>query len=111
MPGSGGPALSTRVSRTGSTVSVALCGELDLATAEALRRCLAPLILSDPPPQRLVLDLGELAFLDASGISALLTAQRGLAARGGRLELRSPSRLVRRVVRVLDLEQVLPVEP
>ena len=110
MTQTGGVALTTRVSRAGSTVSVAVCGELDLATAEALRRCLVPLVKADPPPARLVLDLSELAFLDASGVSALLTAQRALAARGGQLVLRSPSRLVRRVVKVLDLDQLLPVE-
>ena len=110
MPGTGGPALSTRVSRTGSTATVELCGELDLATAQSLRSCLAPLVQDARAPDRLVLDLTDLTFLDASGISALLTVQRTLAARGGELVLRSPSRLVRRVVRVLDLEQLLPVE-
>jgi anti-anti-sigma factor len=111
MSGVGDGGLSTRVTRRGSTVQVALCGELDLATAAALRSCLVPLVKQDPPPERLVLDLSDLTFLDASGISALLTVQRLFAARGGELVLRSPSRLVRRVVKVLDLEQVLPVEP
>ena len=110
MPGTGGPALTTQVSRAGTTVTVALCGELDLATASRLRSCLSPLVQQDPPPSRLVLDLRELTFLDASGISAMLQVQRALDRRGGELVLRSPSRLVRRVVKVLDLEQVLPVE-
>ena len=110
MPGTGGPALHTLVSRAGSTVTVALQGELDLATAASLRSCLSPLVQGEPAPDRLVLDLRDLTFLDASGISALLTVQRALDRRGGTLVLRSPSRLVRRVVKVLDLEQALPVE-
>lgn len=110
MQGSQEPALSSRVTRRGSTVQVALCGELDLATAPALRSCLGPLVKADPAPARLVLDLRDLDFVDASGISALLTIQRALAARGGELVLRSPSRLVRRVVKVLDLDAVLPIE-
>lgn len=110
MPGTGGPALATRVSSAGSTVTVALRGELDLATAASLRSCLGPLVQQDPAPARLVLDLRDLTFLDASGISAVLTVQRALARRGGQLVLRSPSRLVRRVVKVLDLEQLLPME-
>lgn len=109
MPATGGPVLDSRVSREGTTVVVALSGELDLATAPRLRSCLAPIVTAQTAPMQLVLDLSELRFLDASGISALLTVQRALAARGGRLALRSPSRLVRRVVKVLDLDGLLPV--
>lgn len=109
MPATGGPALDTRVTREGATVVVALSGELDLATAPRLRSCLAPMVTAATAPQELVLDLSDLSFLDASGISALLTVQRALAARGGRLCLRSPSRLVRRIVQVLDLDGLLPV--
>lgn len=110
MTRTGGPLLQARVSRSGTTVTVRLRGELDLATAGELRSCLAPVIGSQPPPVKVVLDLEAVTFLDASGIAALLTARRALDAHGGRLVLRSPSRLVRRVMRVLDLEGVLPVE-
>lgn len=89
---------------------VALSGELDLATADTLRSCLGPLVQGASAPDRLVLDLSDLSFVDASGISALLVVQRALDSRGGTLVLRSPSRLVRRVMKVLELEQVLPVE-
>ena len=110
MPGTSRPALRTSVRREGSTAIVSVAGELDLATAEGLRSRLSTVVAAKPPPERLVLDLAELEFVDASGISALLHAQRALAARGGVTELRSPSRLVRRVVRVLQLEKALPVE-
>lgn len=110
MAGARGTPLRVEVSRRGGTLTVALAGELDLATADGLRRRLVELAAGDPAPQRVVLDLAGLEFLDASGISALLAGSRAVARRGGRLVLRSPSRLVRRVVRVLDLEHVLPVE-
>lgn len=57
-----------------------------------------------------VLDLAGLDFVDASGISVLLSAQRALAARGSSLGLRAPSRMVRKVLRLLDLDAVLQVE-
>lgn len=105
-----GPTLRANASRTGDVLIVALTGELDLATAPSLRERLTGLVQSDPPPCRLVLDVAGLHFLDASGISALLTTQRVMAARGGEVVLRSPTRLVRRVIKVLDLDRVLPVE-
>ena len=110
MEGASGTTLDTSVSRSGGTVTVTLAGELDLATADGLRTRLVELGSADPAPERVVLDLSALDFLDASGISALLAGQRAVSQRGGCLVLRSPSRLVRRVVKVLDLDHVLPVE-
>jgi anti-anti-sigma factor len=68
-------------------------------------------VRADPAPQRVVLDVSRLGFVDAAGVSVLLTAQRAVAAGGGELVLRSPSRIVERVVKVLQLEHLLPVEP
>ncbi len=110
MTGAPGPALRWRTSHSGPITTVALAGELDLATAGSVRSCLRTALQRRPPPRRLVLDLAELEFLDASGVSALLTAQRAMADLGGEVVLRAPSRLVRRVVKVLDLEQLLPLE-
>ena len=110
MTGTEGPALGMRTSRSGRTTTVSISGELDLATAGELARGLATAVRATPPPERLVLDVAGLDFMDAAGISAVLTAQRALAAGGGVLVLRSPNRLVRRVVKVLELEDVLPVE-
>ena len=110
MPASGGPDLRASVSRTGSTTVVTLVGELDLATADRLRTRLHAIVRADPPPRRLVLDVGGLDFVDAAGISVLLSAQRALAAGGGTVVLRSPSRIVNRVVKVLQLQDLLPAE-
>lgn len=110
MPTSDGPALRVSVVRTGGTAVVTLRGELDLATGDALRARLAEVTGTAPPPARLVLDVAGLAFVDAAGIAVLLGAQRALARTGGTVSLRSPSRLVRRVVRVLQLGHLLPVE-
>jgi anti-sigma B factor antagonist len=102
--------LRASISRADGAVVVALAGELDLATAAGLRRRLADVVRVDPPPAKVVLDLAQLGFVDASGISVLLSAQRALAARGGTMVLRSPSRLVKRVVKVLELDHALPTE-
>jgi anti-anti-sigma factor len=107
---SDGPPLRASVQRSGDTAVVTLVGELDLATADRLRTRLLTVVRSDPAPSRLVLDVSGLHFVDAAGIAVLLTAQRALAAGGGKVVLRSPSRLVTRVVKVLQLQHLLPVE-
>jgi anti-anti-sigma factor len=110
MSGDGAPPLRASVARAGGSVVVALAGELDLASGEGLRRRLTDLVQAEPAGSTVVLDLAELRFVDAAGIAVLLAAQRSLGARGGRMVLRAPSRLVQRVVRVLELDHALPVE-
>src|SRR6185369_16605216 len=46
-----------------------LSGELDMATAETLRDALDPVVQANG---RLVLDVGEITFIDSSGLRALL---------------------------------------
>jgi anti-anti-sigma factor len=75
-----------------------LLGELDLSTV--------PVVAAELfryRSGRLVLDLGELDFLDVSGLSALLDVeQRGVA-----VTLRRPSRMVLRILTLLDLTDLL----
>jgi anti-sigma B factor antagonist len=59
---------SAAASRDGATVVVALTGELDIASAPELERAVPPLAAGDT----LVIDLRELAFLDSSGVHALM---------------------------------------
>ena len=109
MASTRGPLLRTRFARSGRAVTVALSGELDIATCGELQARLADVVHEEPAP-RVVLDLADLDFIDASGIGVILTARRVLAARGGELVLRRPSGLVTRVLGVLDPESQLPVE-
>jgi anti-anti-sigma factor len=109
VSGSAASLLRVRVSRTGDRATVLLDGELDLASGGPLRTRLAALVHEDPPPRQVVVDLAQLAFVDASGIAVLMTAHEALARQGGELVLRRPSRLVRRVLALLRIEAVLRV--
>jgi len=71
-----------------------LSGELDIASARMLERAIESLGSSD---RRLVLDLGELAFMDSSGLRALLHARQQAAATNRELLLRHGPRQVQRV--------------
>lgn len=76
--------------------SLAVRGEVDLATAPTLRGLVHLLI--DHGSSRLILDLANVTFLDASGLGVLSEASARLARSGGRLTLRSVPRSVRRTL-------------
>jgi anti-anti-sigma factor len=80
-----------------------LSGELDMAYTESLTMALTPLV---ERPGDVIMDLGQLSFIDSSGLLALLrTADR---IRDGRLVLRNPSDPVRRVLDLVELAAVSP---
>ena len=101
------PALRTTVERTGRSVVVCADGELDLATAPAMRRALAQAIGDGTAD--VVVDLARVTFVDAAGLASIVEAADAVRAAGGRLRLASPSRMLRRVLVLLDLEERLPV--
>jgi anti-sigma B factor antagonist len=86
------------VSTEDSVTSVAASGELDLAARDALRAALAPLT------GNVVLDLGQVTFLDSSCIGVLAGAGQRLQERGGNLRLRSPADVPRRALEITGLE-------
>jgi anti-anti-sigma factor len=61
--------------RSDGTVRLAVGGEVDIATVGPLAEAMTA-ILHDPQLRRLMVDLGEVTFLDSSGISALVSAYR-----------------------------------
>jgi len=71
--------LQMDVSWDGVVVTVTVTGELDIAAARALRHRL--LEVASAHPERLVLDLGGLVFVDAAGAKALANTHRLLEAR------------------------------
>ncbi|HVL04185.1 MAG TPA: STAS domain-containing protein, partial [Acidimicrobiales bacterium] len=91
---------------------VRLRGELDLAAVPALWSCLAPVAEAGiDPRQHLVLDLSDLAFMDAAGFGVLIRLANRLRSTGVSMSIRSPQPLVRRVMDLADVGHVLQVEP
>lgn len=78
-------------------------GELDLATAPELLGAL------EQRDGEVVLDCSGLAFIDVAGLNAVVEAHAACRARGARLVLLDPSPAVRRLLRLLELDTVVPV--
>ena len=85
---------------------VTIGGELDVATAPALRSHLSELIANGGT--RLVLDLAPLDFLDASGLGVLASTLGQLRERGGWLRLVDVHPRIRRPLAIARLTDALP---
>jgi anti-anti-sigma factor len=97
----------TNISQTGDATVVALHGELDVAASQGLSDELAGLI--DSGATDLIIDLAKLAFIDSTGLSAILRANRKLEK--GHLLLREPTPMVRQVLEITGLTGALRIEP
>ncbi len=83
------PGFNLVTARSGDAVVVRVIDELDLATAPQLREILVD--LASLGTLHVTVDLGELAFVDSSGLGVLVTGLKRLRAAGGDLALRSPN--------------------
>ena len=79
-------------------------GDVDLSTAPLLEQQLKELI--EDGARAIVLDITDLKFIDAAGLSVLVRAADRLRRCGGGLQLRSPSRSVRQTLLMTGLDTV-----
>jgi anti-sigma B factor antagonist len=84
--------------RAGADVVIAIRGEFDVAGGPALSRAVEDVVSS--AGERVVVDLAELSFIDASGIHALGRAYGRLRGEGKKVVMRDPQP---RVLRLLQL--------
>jgi anti-sigma B factor antagonist len=92
---------SVESSHDDGAIVIAVSGDVDLATAPELRAACESAIAAAPDVVRL--DLGELTFLDSSGISVLVKTQQDLESQGGSLVLHRLDDRTRRVLAVAGL--------
>lgn len=94
----------------GELARTVLCvsGEVDLVSSPRLAAAVAGALKTGHPD--VLVDLARVDFIDITGIRVLVNAARQAREAGGCLVLRSPSRAVRRMLDVLHLAEVLPVE-
>jgi anti-anti-sigma factor len=78
---------------------IALRGELDAFTCQGLAQH-----LSGPPESLIVVDLGQLTFLDSSGLGLIHKARRKAIDDGGNLVVCNPSPTVLRVLEITGLD-------
>jgi anti-anti-sigma factor len=98
--------LTSRTQHRGYVVA-ALSGELDLASAPALRQQLASLLR--PAASRLIIDLSAVRSADASGLAVLVGSGRRARLLGGFLRLAAPSMAVAGVLSGTGIDEHLDI--
>ena len=88
------------------SATIALDGEIDIATAPAIRRFLMAAIGGGDV--HLAVDMSGVTFIGAAGIGVLVGAANRAREAGGGLLLLAPSPQVRRLLDVLHLDAILP---
>jgi anti-sigma B factor antagonist len=98
-----GQPLAIESARDGDSVTIALSGELDLASVEGLDQAIRDCEESDIGG--IIIDLSGLSFIDSTGLSALLGARKRI---DGRLHfIPSEHEDVKRVLVMTDTEAIL----
>jgi anti-anti-sigma factor len=86
---------------------VVLSGEMDIATSPELTSRLAT--VRGAERYHVLIDLSELAFVDSTGIKALITAAQDVRERGGDVIAFAPTANIRRVFEIVHLSDVVPI--
>jgi anti-sigma B factor antagonist len=99
--------LGIETSRRGTTIVVAVAGDVDIQTAPQLRECLDALVADGR--MAVVVDLAGVNFLDSSALGVLIAVQRQLIDAGGELRLARPRPHVRKIFGITRLTEVVPL--
>jgi anti-anti-sigma factor len=97
--------LGFRSARNADNVSLAVSGEVDLATADSLYEQASALVGADT--RLLTLDLGGVTFCDSLGVAALVRIYRYSNGLGCRVRLTNLRDHVAHVLQISGLDQVL----
>jgi anti-anti-sigma factor len=108
-PGQPAGGLQLIVSRHGTTATLELVGELDVAQEGPVREALKQVL--DSQPESLVLDLSQLSFIDSTGIGIVIGLKKTTERDGVRLVICRGPLAVQRVFELTGLTSSLPFVP
>ncbi|MDQ1712879.1 MAG: anti-sigma factor antagonist [Frankiaceae bacterium] len=92
--------------RSGRHVVLAVNGEVDVATAPALRHLLTEALTESPS---IVIDLDAVPFMDSTGLGVLVGACNRARVAGSTLVLARPQPIVRNALRLVQVDTVIDV--
>jgi len=103
-----GSDLISAARKTGDALVIAVRGEIDLHNSPELRGALLDL-MSRTNPKRLVLDLGQVPYLDSSAIAVMVEALQKLRKTGGRVFLLNLQPRVKGLLEIARLVSIFTI--
>src|SRR5881398_3342001 len=100
---------SGSTSRQTASNVLALKGEIDLHVSPSITASLNELI--DKKPERLVVDLSDVTYIDSAGLAALIQAMQKVEGYGGKFVLSGLQETVRSIFEISRLDQVFQIFP
>lgn len=96
--------MGVRIETEESTVRAYLDGELDHHCAPSVRSEI-DIAVNDVRPEELVLDFGEVTFMDSSGIGLVMGRYQLMKNMGGRVSLQNTPMHIKKVMRLAGLDR------
>ncbi len=100
--------ISIEKSTQGSSVTLAVTGEVDVSNASELR-AQADAVLADGFTGELVVDLSQVPYIDSTGIGVLVGAAHRAQEAGASLAVANPQKNVERVLGLLGVSADLNI--
>ena len=91
------------------SLEVKLMGEIDHHNAVNVRSDIDELIF-ELRPQKVVLDLSEISFMDSSGLGLIMGRYALIKDFGGTLSLRAPTVAVMKILTLAGMERMIKIE-
>jgi anti-anti-sigma factor len=99
--------IAIEIEQSGSEATVIVRGEIDLESSAALVDAFASL----GAPKAVHLDLGDVDYMDSTGLRAVLAARADLEGRGARLDVVRASSIVGRLLEITGLGEMVSDPP
>jgi anti-anti-sigma factor len=102
--GDGPPIMSLALSNHSPVTVITVCGELDADTAPHLTELVERVAAGRP--KQVIIDMADVTFFGAAGLTTLLQANDIITSAGGRLLLRSPSPHTQRILAITATDRL-----
>ena len=97
-------ALTLTVAQRDAVADVVASGEVDIHTCDQLEATLVS--LAGDGVRSISLDLGQVRFIDSSGLRALVVGHTALGENGGSLLIANPSAMTARLLEITGLDEL-----
>lgn len=101
--------ISIDISTRNDIYIVSVKGRLGISTEGLLRQRIADIVSQSNV--HLIFDFGAVSFMDSSGMSAVLSAMRGVSEKRGRICIVCDTRHILRVLRITAIDKLMTIYP